>query len=143
MKESNFQTEFGKNIEDIISKFNGDEDFPSFTFELKIAKDKSIPFNRVETHQIEGLFKSIKGLYHKISDSPYGGNMKFTSKKPFDCMYISMCRPFVVICWYEPRKLKEMHFIDLNTWINERDTSTRKSLTYERSKEINRLIYKL
>jgi hypothetical protein len=150
MVEKDFQVLFGQNIEDIklkldvcLNKKLDIASYRSFTFELKIAKDNSIAFNRVEEHQIEGLLKSQSGLYHKISDSPFGGNMKFTSKKPFDCFYLTNAYPFIVICWYKPRELKEMHFIRLNDWVTESKTSTRKSLTYTRSKEICTLCYNL
>jgi len=145
MVEKDFQVMFGQNIKNIITQLNECYDFNtySYAFELKIAKDNSIAFNRVEEHQIEGLLKSQHGLYHKISDSPFGGNMKFTSKKPFDCFYLANAHPFIVICWYKPRELKEMHFIGLNDWITESKTSTRKSLTYNRSKEICTLNYNL
>lgn len=111
----------------------------STVYELKLEKKNSIAFNRVYDHQVIGLrMAKYGGLYHKIPDSPvsYGGS-RFNKPKPFDCFVIIGSEAYVVILFYEPRKDKLVFFIDIDAWIEERDTSTRKSLTKDRAREIS------
>ena len=78
MKESNFQTEFGKR-----NRVHG-------VFELKFCKGKSFPFKNIEEHQEKALLAASKdGLYHKITDQPVfaGSGVRFTKLKPFDCFF--------------------------------------------------------
>lgn len=109
-------------------------------WELKLEKGISFAFSRVAVHQIDGLQSAKhKGLYYKPSDMPqsfYGGKgFRFVKPKPFDCMFIRG-DAYVVIVFYEPRKKKRMYWIDVDRFVEERDTSTRKSLTEQRAKEI-------
>ena len=116
-------------------------------FELKIVKGTSVPFGRVKDHQVTAL-GAVKngGLYHKIQDSPVswgmGSGMRFTKPKPFDCMHL-VGDAYVVLWFYEPRKKKQAMWIDVDTWVNERDTSERKSLTKSRAEEISSFIHEL
>lgn len=130
MKESDIQTIFGKK-----NKVHG-------VFEIKICKGKSQAFNSVKEHQVIALVKaSGSGLYHKISDSlpVFGSNkhMRFTAKKPFDCIFLRETPSFVVLVWYIPQKPKEVHYILIHDWIGEQAISKRKSITKERSLEIS------
>lgn len=156
MDEKIIQTSFGKKIDDIITKLNwtldhlDDEPFcgnsyRNFVFELKIEKGTSMSFDRVAEHQIINLKNASNGFYHKISDSPIFKGMKsrFTSQKPFDCLYINSAYGFVVICWYKKATLKELHFIQVEHFEYEKEHSTRKSLNYETSKQISILTYNL
>ena len=152
MKEKDIQSLFSKNIDDVMThlwvKLEYDlhiDNSSAYAFELKISKDKIIAFDRVAEHQEKALQDISNGFYHKISDSPIFTGMKtrFTAQKPFDCFYINKMLGFVVICWYEERKKKECHFIMIGDWLAEKEGSTRKSLTYEKSKEISTLIYEL
>lgn len=134
MKEKNFQTLFTQWAR---------ENPPgvSTAWELKLEKGKSMLFSRVAPHQIEGLLNvKHRGQYHKISDMPLraagkAGFMRFGKPKPFDCLYLSG-EAYVVVLFYVPREPKVMHFIDIDVWIKETQTSDRKSLTKDRSKEI-------
>lgn len=111
-------------------------------YELKICKGKSIGFDHVAEHQIKAL-RAVKkrGLYHKISDAPFGHSegFRFHKPKPFDCFWIKG-EAFVVVLFYEPRRSKVMCFIDVDVWVKERDGSDRKSLTLDRAREISHLV---
>lgn len=137
MKEANFQTLFGRWVEE-----NYDDMVTSVAYELKLTKTNSILFSAVKEHQVEGLM-AVKHsfLYHKISDAPIFGGMKsrFTKPKPFDCFVLSG-QAYVCIMFYKPRRKKEFIMIDIDDWLKEVKTSTRKSLTEERAKQIGRVI---
>lgn len=114
------------------------------SFEMKLCKSNCIPFKAVKDWQIEGLLKisSANGLYHKISDQPIFAGMKtsITYHKPFDCFNLCNIPAYVVICFWKPRELKEFHYIHIKDFIAEKSESKRKSLTYQRSKEISSLV---
>lgn len=111
-------------------------------YELKIEKGNAMPFARVYDHQIIGLRQAkYAGLYHKIADTtvPFGGRMvraRFSKPKPFDCMIVTKAEAYVVILFYVPRQEKRVYFIDVDVWIQEKATSSRKSLTQKRAGEI-------
>lgn len=146
MKEKDIQVLFSRDIDKIMDRLEditGDE---SIAFELKLCKENRFSFDRVEEHQVKALYDITfkKGVYHKISDSPIYPGMKtrFTKSKPFDCFRI-IGWGFVVICWYSPRKMKQLHFIEIPDFIRKKDSATMKSMTYEESKEISKMIYDL
>lgn len=93
---------------------------PSCAFELKQTTTDSIPFSDVKEHQIDALL-AVKwgrtGLLYKAPDDS-------RAIKPFDMFYLIKAPAYIVI--------KYPHFfviIDVDRFIKERDTSTRKSLT--------------
>ena len=94
-----------------------------------------MPFSSVKEHQEAALLAASgdKGLYHKISDSPIFAGMKtrFTAAKPFDCFFIRNTPAYVAICYYVPRKPKEVLLIDIETYLKVKEESPRKSLTKE------------
>lgn len=130
MKESNFQT--------LFSKYLMQGNHVNAVFELKLIKGNSIPFSSVKKHQVDGLLNAVQGMYYKISDSPIFPGMKtrFTSKKPFDCMYIKPDQSYVVIDFYLGRAKHNVIMIRLMSWIQEGAKSERKSLTLERAEQI-------
>jgi hypothetical protein len=131
MKESNFQQKFYEWIKDNQPEL-------SAAYELKICKSSSIPFDSVKEHQIEKLRQvKQKGLYHKISDVPFGhaNGFRFHKPKPFDCLFVRG-DAWIVILFYKPRKKKEALFIDVDKFVEESKTVTRKSLTEARAREI-------
>lgn len=69
-------------------------------------------------------------MYYKISDSPIfaGMNTKYTASKPFDCLWIKATEAFVCICWYIPRKQKNLYLIPINKWIKLKETHPKKSI---------------
>jgi len=131
MKEKEMQTLFGKYLQ-------SNPPIKSETYELKICRSKSLLFNAVKKHQIEGLINATRGLYHKISDSPIfaGSKTRFTKPKPFDCLYLKHIIGYVVILFYKPWKPKITYIIDIYSFLNEKKKSDRKSLTEDRAKEI-------
>ena len=131
MKEKEMQSLFGKYL-----KVNPPD--KSEAYELKICKNGSLPFDAVKEHQIVGLIDATNGLYHKISDSPIfaGSQTRFTKPKPFDCLYVIAEKSFVVIMFYKPRKPKKTYLIEINSFLQEKETSERKSLTEERANKI-------
>lgn len=136
MKEANFQTLF----RDWIKEYW--KDSGSAGFELKICKGTSMPFDSVKPHQIQGLKEVKYGfLFHKISDAPIFGGMKsrFTKPKPFDCFVLSG-QAYVCIMFYKPRQKKEFIMIEVTDYEMEMLSSTRKSLTEDRAKEIGTVI---
>ena len=133
MRESNFQT--------IFSKFTRENPpHGSAVYELKLEKGTSIPFNKVQEHQIDALMKAKEfGFYHKISDVPFGHSegFRFHRPRPLDCLFIAQPEAYIVILFYKPRKKKEVIFIDIEAWMRERDCSERKSLTESRARAIS------
>jgi penicillin-binding protein-related factor A (putative recombinase) len=122
MLEANFQTLFSR-----WAKYNIDK---SMAFELKLEKGKSLPFSAVMEHQLIALKLAKHGkLIHKIADGIAGG------QKPFDCFTLAGVPAYVVIMFYR-RAQKEFYMIDVDVFINEKETSDRKSLTDQRAKEI-------
>jgi len=122
-KEKHVQTLFGKK-----NKLEG-------FFELKLCKGKSIRWDAVKPHQIEALKKAKdEGIYHKISDSLpiFGGNkhMRFTAKKPFDCLFLK-APAYVVVCFYIPRKQKTCYYIKIDRYLEAWGKSDKKSYTEE------------
>jgi penicillin-binding protein-related factor A (putative recombinase) len=120
-KEKNFQSDFSAWVKSHLDTFS-----TSCAFELKIwkcDKSKAFPLNSVKPHQLEGLAAaSGYGLYHKISDSPWGRNEfhRFTSKKPLDCFLIKNAKAFVVIYAYFKGQRKDdrrCYMIPLDGWL--------------------------
>lgn len=102
--------------------------FGNVAFELKITKLGYLNFDRVKPHQIRNLRLAKKRLIWKIPDDSRG-------EKPFDCFQLRNAEAYIVIMYYK-RGQKEFVVIEVDTFVNEKETSTRKSLTEERAKEI-------
>ena len=123
MKERDFQTEFAKRNTLIGA------------FELKFCKGTSLPFSALAPHQEQALldFSSSKGLYHKLTDSPFfkdpSGKMRFTRPKPFDCFNIARTSAYVVVMFWVSRKRKMVYYIHIDWWIEMREKANRKSVT--------------
>lgn len=111
----------------------------SAAYELKLVKGNAVLFKAVREHQVTALL-AVKngGIYHKIADQTIGRNNTFgwTLKKPFDCLWLSTPRSYVVPVFYKPREYKMAFFIDIDDWIKEENASKRKSLTMPRAQEI-------
>ena len=124
-----------KNLQSIFTawiKSNPDKILGTTVWELKMEKGTTMSFSRVADHQIEALLQAkYEGLYHKISDTPvsWGGKMRFTSKKPCDCMLIKQAEAYVVVCFYRPRQKKETMWIDIDRFLKVKSEALRKSIT--------------
>ena len=95
-------------------------------FELKEAHGNSIPFSAVKEHQLSGLIAaSNNGFIWKLSDEDQ-------REKPFDCMYAGQAPGYVVIKFG-----KVFYIMTAQVFEEERDLSTRKSLTRQRAKELS------
>lgn len=121
---------------DFTSKFNKWLKYhwkSSAVFELKICKEKSIPFSDVQPHQLANLKTAKRGILpHKIPDVGY-------DQKIFDIMCVSKVPAYVVIFFYQKRGDDEFVIIDVDHFIDEMETSDRKSLTKERAEEVGTL----
>lgn len=115
MTEADFQSKFTK-----WAKINSTE---SAAYELKICKTKSLPFSRIEEHQLLALERAKDGtIVHKISDMAMGF-------KPFDCMVLHKAAGYLAIMFYVPRERQSFYLIDIETLLDIIKTSKRKSLT--------------
>ena len=125
MKEKDMQTLFTKWL-----KKYGD----TGAYELKLCKKKSMPYNKVEEHQIDALLKSRNGRYaYKISDMSLG-------RKPYDCFCFHKSYAYVVIMFYVPRKPKIAYIIDIDLFLNAQMMYDRKSITEDICKDIGETI---
>ena len=105
----------------------------SLAIECKICKGKSLPFVAVKEHQESALFIAKHGLMtHKISDAGLG-------EKPFDLFMLARVPAFVVIFWYWKRGQRDMTLIDIDLWLEEKQRSERKSITFGRACVIGKL----
>lgn len=102
----------------------------TFVFEAKICKEKSLPFIAVKEHQENALLRARNGHFsYKIPDAGF-------DQKPFDGFQIVNQPAFVVIFWNQKRGDKRLTMIDVNVWMEEKQKSDRKSITFERAHEI-------
>lgn len=105
----------------------------SAAIEVKITKDKSLPFNAVKDHQIAGLSVAKHGtLAYKIPDTGY-------DQKPFDMFVFQGAGAYVMVMFWK-RGSKTCYLIDIDDFLKEKETSDRKSLTEERANEIGEKI---
>lgn len=122
MTERDFTTKFNKWL-----KYNWKS---SAVFELKICKEKSISFSSVQPHQLANLRTAKNGiLAYKIDDGSIG-------QKPFDIVCMNKVPAYVVIFFYQKRGDDEFVLIEIDRFIEEMETSSRKSITKERADEI-------
>ena len=99
---------------------------PSAAFELKQTTLNYISFSALQEHQEHALLAaSTSGILFKLPDDSRG-------VKPFDYFYLKRAPAFVVIKY--PQGFEG---ISIEIFILEREKSARKSLTYERAKEIS------
>lgn len=125
MTERDFTTRFNKWL-----KYHWKS---SAVFELKICKEKSIPFSAVQPHQIRNLEIAKSGILpYKVEDVGF-------SEKPFDIFCVAGVPAYVVIFFYQKRGDNEFVIIDVDHFKEEMSTSERKSLTKERAIEIGTL----
>lgn len=136
MTESQMQTFFRDYISD------NPPSLPE-VYELKICKERSLAFNAVKPHQEASLKMATSGLFYKITDPPifYGGQMRFNVPRPFDCIYFTEIKGFVVVWFYKPREKKVFIKIPIDKFIELRRSITRKSMTEEMALSIGTPLY--
>lgn len=105
--------------------YKWDDTIPAY-FELKVSRGTSLPFDAVSMKQNNNL--KVRKFVHKFSDFDRMGT-------PFDM--VCFCgKGYVVIQYYRPRN-KEFFIIPIDTFLKEKETSDRKSLTEERARELS------
>ena len=102
---------------------------PSAAFELKYSPTNALPFNgssSVKPHQIDALLaaQTKRGLLYKPPDDSRG-------VKPCDLLLVANATSYVVICYPT-----EFHVIPIESYVHEKESSTRQSLTSERARAI-------
>ncbi len=116
--EADFQTKF--------SRWKVYNKKCSALFELKFSKIDNIPFARLEEHQERALLRAKHNqICYKMPDDNF-------AQKPSDMFCIYKGGGYVVIMYYK-KGVKHFYVIDIDDWIKERETSTRKSLTEARA----------
>lgn len=139
MTEKNMQTFFKSYLEK-------NPPVETEVYELKICKGTAFPFDNVQPHQVAALLEASTGtFYHKIQDSPvsWGADTKvrFTKKKPFDCIMLKRVPAYVVLWFYHKGQKKVFIKIAIQDFIQEKNESTRKSLTESRALNIGEPLY--
>lgn len=129
-KEAQFTTIFQSFIRACASKHK----LQSGPMEMKIddKKDGYINFSDVTDDQINCLMACTtdKGYIWKIPD--FGG------KNPFDCFFYRNSPAYIIFAYPKTKKKKtnNWYMFTLTTYLHEKKTSTRKSLTEQRASEI-------
>jgi penicillin-binding protein-related factor A (putative recombinase) len=110
MKEKDFQSVFNKWLKHVHKQTGA--------FELKLCRNRAMPYSAVAPHQIDALLNAKHGtLIYKIPDVGY--------QNPFDCVSLSGVPAFVVVKYTSGKA----YGIDIDDFIRFRDSSSRKSLT--------------
>lgn len=105
----------------------------NFAFEAKICKTKSLPFDSVKTHQENALYAVKHGIFnYKIPDTAY-------SPLPFDGFMFFRAKAYVIIFWYQKKGDRRITIIDIDFWLEKKQSSPKKSLTFTEACEIGRL----
>lgn len=116
MKERSFQTTFSHWLKSVHKQTGA--------FELKVAKNESLPFSAVAPHQLQALEQVRYGVFvFKIPDCGF--------QNGFDCF--SMVRQ---PAWIVIKYTKFFCLISIDVFLLEKDRSKRKSLTASRAVEI-------
>ncbi len=114
------------------------QDLPrAYAWEVKVSTDdNALPFDAVKEHQIHALeIAKWHCFVYKISD------IDGMVQKPCDGVTISGAG--LLIFYWQRKGNKEFYIIDIDVFVNEKETSKRKSLTESRAKEIALLVGKL
>lgn len=99
-------------------------------FEIKYTKKDYIAFSEVKDHQKQSLLKVRHGVFvYKIPD--------MGEKSPFDLFSFNKAPAYIVIKY--PRGVA---IIPIDTFLLEEKRSKRKSLTWERAKELSTIDFK-
>lgn len=103
------------------------KNMPPAAYELKQTTKDYISFDSLQEHQEHALLAvtTASGILYKAPDDSRG-------VKPFDFFFLSRSPAFVVV-----KFPKGFEGISIESWISEREKSTRKSLTYERAQRIS------
>ena len=92
-------------------------------FEVKVSREKSLPYSAVKPHQVRALKTAGNKFIYKIPD--LGG------QNPCDLVTITEAPGYVVIFFYKPYKPKIFYMIEISQFEYLKATSKRKSITEE------------
>lgn len=110
-QEKDFQTDFRLWWKHMFRKTGA--------FELKVSKFKSIPLSRLERHQEAALLLTKhKVSFRKIPDTGY-------DQKPYDCYGLAGEPAWVVVMYQTSTQRKEFYMIDIDEWVNARDSGSK------------------
>lgn len=110
-----------------VLKYVRDNFKHSCAVECKVSNGDSIAFSALQPHQEQALLIATHScLYHKISDAGAYAPL------PFDGFVLCGVPAYVALRW----KGRGITIITIQKWIQEREASKRKSLTYDRAFEI-------
>ncbi len=122
-REAKFQTNFGRWVHYKWDKTRNAH------FELKVARNGSLPFSAVSDKQKGNLVRALKWFFHKYSDfSRFGTD--------FDCTFVGPAESFVVVQYEKDTSNKEFFLCPIDVFKKEENTSERRSLTEDRAREI-------
>lgn len=122
MNEAKLTTQFKRWSKHILNK--------TFVAECKICKKPSLPFSEVKEHQENSLYMVKHDLFNwKISDFS-------RETKPFDLFQMKQEEAYVVIFWYHKRGDRRITMIPIDNWLDHKDKSARKSITYDEACKI-------
>jgi penicillin-binding protein-related factor A (putative recombinase) len=120
-REAKFNSLFNKWLKNVYKRTGA--------FELKQC-DTSLPFSDVKPHQVEALQQVRHGtLVYKIPDAGF--------QNPFDCFCMSEQPAYVVI-----KFTKGVAIVPIDTFVLESQRSKRRSLTWDRAKELSTIDFK-
>lgn len=92
-------------------------------YELKICKEKSLPFSRLEEHQLQALYMAKHAqVIFKLPDCGF--------QNPFDLAHWKFVKAYVGVFWCTARGQKDLVLINIDDWIAEKEKGLRKSLTF-------------
>lgn len=103
-------------------------------FEVKVARTDALSFSEVSLKQETNLRIAKKKFVHKFSDFDRMGT-------PFDLVYTEGGGSYIVINYYNVDK-DVFYIIEIGEWLEEKIQSKRRSLTFNRAREIG-ITYKL
>jgi len=91
-------------------------------WEIKVARTHLFPFSAVKDHQIVALKAAGKKFIYKLSDA---------NRVQMPCDGVTICNApgYVVVIFYQPRKLKRFYMIEVSVFLDAQAKWPRKSLT--------------
>jgi hypothetical protein len=123
MKEKEFQGKFTKWAK--VNLQDDKKDLIVEVTELKITNTKRFSIKNLKPHQARNLYNAKHfGIYYKIPDVGY-------DQKPFDGFFIKG-PSYVCIMFHEPKKPKDVYFIDIDVFLKIKD----KSITEEQARNL-------
>lgn len=132
------ERKFASEMRQIVKTSSFFKTSTAIEYKLKL-KGKRLNFKSdFQPQQLEYLKRSAEhpeGVYHKISDMD-------PSLKPFDAMYLIYAKAYVIVCWYDKGKSKNVYVIPYHVICNLVEKGV-KSISEEDSQKLSSLFIKL